>query len=78
MQTQSSKYMRGARTVQSATAAEGQRSRFESVKTFAQLLNISEATVWRRIADGTIVSMKFGGTRRIDVAASLARLTGER
>ncbi|GMG85647.1 hypothetical protein LNKW23_48720 [Paralimibaculum aggregatum] len=47
---------------------------YASIATTAKLLDMSCATVWRRIADGTLESMKIGGMRRVLLRRSIARL----
>lgn len=51
--------------------------RYVRVKTLAEILDVSEATVWRRIADGTIKSRKFGGATRIDLDEVLLGLESD-
>lgn len=44
---------------------------FSRAKTAAALLGLSEATIWRRIADGTLPTVKIGGATLIPNAALL-------
>lgn len=48
---------------------------YASVAKTAEILDWSEATTWRRIADGTLLSVKIGGVRRVRLRESLERLS---
>lgn len=48
---------------------------FASIPTTAEFLDVSVATVWRRIADGTLETVKLGGARRVRLRRSLDRLS---
>lgn len=43
-----------------------------SVRKTAELLDVSEATVWRRIKDGTLESVKIGGCTRVKYGSARA------
>jgi excisionase family DNA binding protein len=49
---------------------------FVSVKTAALRLAVSEATIRRRVDDGTLLGYKLGSVRRV-AASELERLTQE-
>lgn len=50
---------------------------YETVPGTARILKTSVATVWRRIADGTLKTVKIGGTRRVRLRESMSILAGD-
>ena len=52
----------------------GPQPSFVTVSRFAEVLDVSVATVWRRIADGTFIAVRFGGATRLELHSNLARI----